>query len=104
MSQPFFSGNGNIVSKSILLSEGESKPRLLRSFAEFKPGDLNVTDCEFIVGDKPFHRTGTIMDLKGGAILLVTRRGGRIILVMKETSNGCALFARNPQVARTGAS
>lgn len=104
MNQPFFNGNGSIVSNYNLLSKGESKPRLLRSFAELKPGDLNITDCEFIVRDKPFHRTGTIMDLEGRAILLVGRRGGRVILIVKETSNGRALFARNPQVARTRAS
>lgn len=84
-----------------LLSESKGESRFLGGFGKVLRVNGNVSNAEFVVGNETLHRSGTVMDGELCAVRLVGRGSARIILGVKEASNGSALCAGNPEVARS---
>lgn len=83
------------------LAKGEGEAWLFRGLGEVHVPHCEIAHREDIVRDKSLHRTRTIMDLKGSSIGLVGLGGIRIILLVEEARNRCALAAGNPKVTRS---
>lgn len=64
--------------------------------------DLQVTDGNDVLRDEAAQASGSIADAELGAILLVGRRGRRVILGVKVASNGTTLGRGDPKVGATG--
>jgi hypothetical protein len=82
------------------LSECECKSGLLSSLGEVLSLDDQVANAEHILRDESLHGTRTVLDRELGAVCLVSGRGLRVVLGVKEAGNRCALHTRNPEVAR----
>lgn len=56
---------------AVKATEGESQARLAGGLAKVEVLDVDIADGEGILGDKTLHLTGTVADLKLGAVGLV---------------------------------
>jgi hypothetical protein len=60
--------------------------------------DLEVADLEDILGDEAAERAGAVADLKLGTVLLVSRRGRRVVLGVEVAGNRVAALRGDPEV------
>ena len=82
-------------------AEGKGQSRLASSLSEVLLLDLQVADLQSILRDETAQATGTILDGKLGAVLLVCARRRGVIFAVEEASNRTALRGWNPQVGTT---
>lgn len=82
-----------------VLAERECESWLLSSLSKILSLDGQVTNGHNVLRDKSFHGSRPILDLERCTVGLVSRRGTRFVLGMKETGDRGALGTRNPKVA-----
>jgi len=72
-----------LTKDTIELSESERKSRLLGRLSEILLLDGEVSDREGVLREEALEGSGTVVDLEGGSVGLVGRRGGRVVLGVK---------------------
>jgi hypothetical protein len=79
-------------------AEGKGKTGLGGGLSEVLVLHLEVADLEDIVGHEAAQLAGSVADLERGAVLLVRRRRGRVILGVQVAGDRVALGRRDPEV------
>lgn len=93
-------GNG-IVAKAkntVKAAKGKGKAGLAGSLGKVLALDREVADSDNIVGNESSQATRSVVDFKIGSILLVRRRGRRIVRGVQEAGNAVAGLRGNPEV------
>jgi hypothetical protein len=79
-------------------AKGKGKTGLRCGLGKVLVLDLEVANLEDIVGDEAAELTGAVADLERGAVLLVGRRGRRVVLAVEVAGDRVALGRGNPEV------
>lgn len=97
-------GNGIIAEAEDTIEAAKSKgqTRFAGSLSEQLIFDLEVSNTKDVLGDEASHLTRAISDTKFRPVLLVSRRGRRIVLLVEVARNGSAFGARDPKVRASG--
>jgi hypothetical protein len=82
-------------------TKGESQTGLLSGLSEVLVLDLEVADGDNIIGDETRQAARSVVDLELGAIFLISRGSGRVVLRVKVAGDAAALLGRNPEVGAT---
>lgn len=87
---------------AIETTKGKGQTGLAGGLREELVLDLQVTDRNDILRYEATQASRSVTDAELGAVLLVSRRGRRVVLGVEVASNGAALGRGDPEVGATG--
>ena len=93
-----------VVSKTqdaVKLAKGKRQTGLAGRLGKVLALDSEVANLENIVGDDALHGARAVLNLELGAVLLVRRGSGAVVLLVEEAGDRRALGGRHPEVGGT---